>query len=179
MVLVDFPSIGSVPVPVDGSVPVVVDDVVMGGRSRSRFEPYSRGTSLFSGFVSLEDGGGFASVRMGLPPTDFSEVQSLKLRVRGDGRVYQLRLRSKDAGDGLGHGARFPTTSGRWEIVTISLSDFEATFRGRPVPGARPLRESEVYEIGVLISNRQEGPFRLEIDWVRAMFRVPAPPTAS
>lgn len=162
-ILLDFPAIES--------APVIVDDVVMGGHSRSSFGPHSRDTSLFSGLVSLENGGGFASVRMGLARTDFSEVESLKLRVRGDGRVYQLRLRSEDSEDGPGYAARFETTAGQWEILTIPLSDFEATFRGRPVPEVRPLRDSAVCQIGILISDRQEGPFRLEMDWVRAIFR--------
>ena len=41
----------------------VVDDVVMGGRSYGRFSIDSEGHGVFSGNVSLENNGGFSSLR--------------------------------------------------------------------------------------------------------------------
>ena len=41
----------------------VVDDVVMGGRSNGNFELNKNGYGVFSGNVSLENNGGFSSLR--------------------------------------------------------------------------------------------------------------------
>ncbi|HBM53372.1 MAG TPA: NADH:ubiquinone oxidoreductase, partial [Deltaproteobacteria bacterium] len=42
---------------------MIVNDVVMGGVSRSQLSLSSTGTLLFEGNISLDYGGGFASVR--------------------------------------------------------------------------------------------------------------------
>ena len=44
---------------------VVVDDVVMGGRSSGNFELDKEGNGVFYGSISLENNGGFSSLRHG------------------------------------------------------------------------------------------------------------------
>ena len=41
----------------------VVDDIVMGGRSNGKFEMSDDGHGVFHGAVSLENNGGFSSIR--------------------------------------------------------------------------------------------------------------------
>ena len=64
----------------------VVNDGVMGGISSGRMRPVGDDVAAFSGHVSLENNGGFASVRTVLEPGDLSAFAGLALRVRGDGR---------------------------------------------------------------------------------------------
>ena len=73
-----------------------VDDVVMGGVSRSAFGIAEPGIARFSGNVSLENFGGFASVRT--PPRDWdtASATAFVLRVRGDGKQYKFTLRTGD-----------------------------------------------------------------------------------
>jgi hypothetical protein len=143
-----------------------VDDVVMGGVSRSRFEQAEPGVARFSGEVSLEQGGGFASVRT--PPRDWGAqgARALLLRVRGDGRRYKLTLRTDDAFDGVQYQARFEPAAGEWTVVQLPLADFTASFRGRPVSGAPPLDPAAIRALGFMISDRQAGPFELLVDWI-------------
>ena len=145
----------------------VVNDGVMGGRSTSDVERTDRDTLRFSGHVSLENNGGFASTRTELGPVDLSAFEGVALRVRGDGRRYQLRLRMQ-TGDRIAYKAAFETEPDRWSEVHLSFDDFVPTFRGRRPPDAPPLDPGHIGQLGFLIADRREGPFELEVDWVRA-----------
>ena len=143
-----------------------IDDVVMGGVSASGLKPTSHGTAIFAGEVSLERGGGFASVRSSAAPRALADARALVLRVRGDGKRYQLRLRTTSAHDGLSYLAPFETQPGRWMEVTLEAGDFHASWRGRRVPDAPPLALREVQSFGLLIADRQAGRFALELVWI-------------
>jgi NADH dehydrogenase [ubiquinone] 1 alpha subcomplex assembly factor 1 len=140
----------------------VVNDGVMGGRSTSTVQEDSTGTIVFAGDVSLENNGGFASVRLPIAALDLSAFGGLRLRLRGDGNRYQIRLRTDDRFDGIAYSARFQTT-GEWETVEIPFAAFEPTFRGVRPRGAPPLDPSRIRQLGFLIADEQAGPFRLEV----------------
>ena len=70
-----------------------INDGVMGGVSTSRLRS-TGGAMVFEGEVSLENNGGFASLR---GPVRFSEESAaLLLTVRGDGQRYKLTLKLDD-----------------------------------------------------------------------------------
>ena len=116
-----------------------IDDVVMGGVSHSALQPYSRGVACFGGVVSLERGGGFASVRTEPRKWRTAGAQSFVVRCRGDGRRYKFTLRTDDGLDGAQYQSRFQPPRGEWAEVALPITSFEASFRGRPVAGAGPL----------------------------------------
>lgn len=145
-----------------------VGDRVMGGVSTGRLRAPSGGPAVFDGEVSLEHGGGFASVRSPAGPFDLSRARALLLRVRGDGRAYKLGLRTDPGFDGPSWQAAFRPAAGQWEDVRIPLDAFSAVWRGRPVPGSPPLDAAAVVRLGLVVGDRQAGPFRLEIEAIRA-----------
>lgn len=145
-----------------------IDDRVMGGVSHSRLLGAPSGIAIFEGHVSLENNGGFASVRAWLQRRDLSQFDGLALRVRGDGRSYRLRLRTNQGFDGIAYQARFETTGDGWEEILVPFTAFEPTFRGRTLSDVEPLNLASVYQLGFMIADGREGEFRLEIDWVRA-----------
>ena len=151
----------------------IVNDGVMGGLSSSDLELTDSGTALFSGFVSLDNNGGFASIRGTFQSMDLSEYEGVKLRVRGDGRVYQLRFRMDDGVDGVAYMAEFETRQGEWMEHEIPFESFMPRFRGRVPRGSGPLDPSQIRQVGFLIGDKKEGPFQLEIAWVRTMDRSP------
>ena len=63
------------------------------------------GVGVFRGVVSLENGGGFASVRSEPQDHDLSTFDGLVLKVRGDGKRYRFRLRTSRAFDGVSYQA--------------------------------------------------------------------------
>jgi monofunctional biosynthetic peptidoglycan transglycosylase len=147
----------------------VVNDGVMGGRSTSDIELTDEGTGMFSGYVSLENNGGFASIRATFESLDLSPYSGLALRVKGDGRSYQVRLRLGGSFDGVAYSAAFETDPGEWQEIRLPFTEFEPTFRGRRPRGAGPLDPSRIRQVGFLIGDKREGPFRLEVAWVKPL----------
>ena len=144
----------------------IVNDSVMGGISRSTLQEHEDGYAQFSGTVSLENNGGFASVRARTQrPMDLSDFEGISVRVRGDGKTYSLRLRTVKNGrlTRYSYEARFATTSGEWETYKLAYSDFSPVFRGNPVRGNPDLNSDAILEIGFMIQDGQEGPFRLDV----------------
>jgi NADH dehydrogenase [ubiquinone] 1 alpha subcomplex assembly factor 1 len=140
-----------------------VDDVVMGGRSSSRLV-HEAGRCVFSGKLSLENNGGFASVRCAPSELGLEGATRLGLRHKGDGKTYKLRLRMDGKFDGVSYEARFETMAGEWMETHIELSEFRPVWRGNPVPDAPALDAARVRSITLMISDKQSGPFRLELD---------------
>ena len=106
--LVDF----ATTTPFDAWQPI--DDVVMGGVSRSQFKQASHGIASFSGLVSLDHGGGFASVRTKPQAWATGGAEAFMLRCRGDGRQYKFTVRADDGFDGVQYQARFAPPRSEW-----------------------------------------------------------------
>ncbi len=145
---------------------VAVNDVVMGGMSRSAFETARPGIARFRGVVSLENSGGFASVRTAPRRWDSSGASAFVLRVLGDGHAYKFTVRTDDGLDGVQYQSRFTPVAGEWQEARLAVASFAATFRGRSVPGSPPLDPARVRALGLMISDRQAGPFELLVDWI-------------
>lgn len=141
-----------------------VDDVVMGGRSSSRMKHSGKGTTTFTGDLSLENSGGFASVRTSGERCSLAGAKSVTLRVRGDGKAYQLRCRTNSRFDGVSYQATFKTRADEWVDVTLDLADFVPKWRGRLVEDALPLDPAAVRGLGLMITDKQAGSFRLELE---------------
>ncbi len=139
-----------------------IDDAVMGGRSSGAMVVEGE-HAIFAGEVSLENGGGFASVRSEPVRLDLSEFSGLSLRIRGDGKRYSLRLRTTEAFDGVTYELRFDTRAGEWETIEIHFRDMEPYFRGQHVDGYPPLVPAKIRTLGFMIAGKQQGEFRLEI----------------
>jgi hypothetical protein len=150
----------------------VVNDDVMGGVSISRFV-LTNGVARFSGAVSLQNNGGFASVRSLTAPQDLGRCQAFVLRVRGDGRRYKFTVRTDPSFDGPIYQAPFTTRTGEWEEHRLPLKAFVPTFRGRVLSGEPLVDPAKVTSMGFLISDQQEGPFQLEIAWIKSALASP------
>jgi len=145
-----------------------INDTVMGGISESRAFTTPDNTAIFQGFVSLENSGGFASIRTIPRQFDLKGYAGIMIRVKGDGKNYRLRLRTEDDFDGVAYQATFPTRSQEWIEVRLPFSEYLPVFRGRIVSDAPKLDQSRVRRIGFMIADKQEGTFVLEIAWIRA-----------
>lgn len=139
-----------------------IDDVVMGGSSRSEFriEP---DTGVFVGDLSLDNEGGFASVRSPIGPWDLAACDGIELEVRGDGRRYKARLKNDGALDGVNYQASFDTKRDTWMTLRLPWRDFLPVFRGWRVPDAPVLNLAHVATVGLLVADKQAGKFRLEV----------------
>jgi NADH dehydrogenase [ubiquinone] 1 alpha subcomplex assembly factor 1 len=145
---------------------ITVNDGVMGGLSKGGPE-VKDGSLYFTGTLSLENNGGFSSVRTAKANYDFTGKTALVMRVRGDGRKYQLRL-ATDAlfrGSAISYGAEFATEKDKWIEVKVPFEALSPSWRGRKLDGP-PLDLSKVDELGLLIGDKKAGPFAIGVDWI-------------
>ncbi len=141
----------------------VIADGVMGGASTARLGS-TAGSMVFEGEVSLANNGGFASCR---GPVVFpARSATLRVTVRGDGQRYKLTLKPDDGPDTAQYQAAFVAPR-EWQTLRFAPSDFVASYRGRPA-AALPLRFAAMRYLGVLISDRQAGEFRIELKSVES-----------
>ena len=145
----------------------VVNDDVMGGVSASGFH-LTNDVALFRGKVSLDNNGGFASVRSLPARHDLAGCDAFFVRVRGDGRRYNFTACTDRSFDSPIYQCVFATKEGQWEEHRLPFKQFVATFRGRVLPSTPPLGAAKVTSVGFLISDKQEGPFQLEVAWIKA-----------
>ena len=142
---------------------IIVDDVVMGGKSSGSFKLSNDGHGLFEGSISLENNGGFSSVRYRFKRKLIKESTKIILKLRGDGKQYQFRIKS-NTGDYSSYISPFSTT-GEWQEIEILLKDMYPSFRGRRLD--QPNFSSEyIEEITFLIGNKSQEQFKLLIDQI-------------
>jgi monofunctional biosynthetic peptidoglycan transglycosylase len=146
-----------------------VNDGVMGGVSDGRFRITERQTLEFYGTLSLENNGGFASVRSRPRTLGLQTGDTLVARVRGDGREYQLNLYTADRMMAFSYRAPVKTRTGEWLEVRIPLDAFEATSFGRVIRGAGPVDPRSVTAVGFLLAEKTPGPFLLEVAWIKVL----------
>jgi uncharacterized surface protein with fasciclin (FAS1) repeats len=145
-----------------------VNDNVMGGISEGGFRISEDNTLVFSGNLSLENRGGFTSIRTRPADLNLDGYDRIALRVKGDGRTYYLNLMTSSRRTASSYRAPIKTKNGTWQEVRVDLNDFVYTSFGRIVAGAAPLKASDVQSVGITLADKKAGPFRLELSWIRA-----------
>ena len=147
----------------------VVDDVVMGGRSTGQFKIDSEGHGVFSGNVSLENNGGFSSLRYRFEKISTHENSKIVIRLKGDGKQYQFRVKS-NRNTYYSYTTTFKT-SGDWENINIDLKDMYPTFRGQILNMPR-FNENSIEELVFLIGNKKNESFELVLDKIDIIHSV-------
>jgi hypothetical protein len=140
---------------------IIVNDVVMGGESSSTIKLNEEGHGVFEGRISLDNNGGFSSVRYRFPKKQIKLFHSIMIRVQGDGKSYQLRVKS-DSNQYYSYINPF-TTTGVWQEIEIPLKNFYPSFRGRRLNQPNFSQDS-LEEITFLIGNKKNENFKLVID---------------
>jgi hypothetical protein len=147
-----------------------VNDPVLGGRSTSTVA-FGDGGLVFSGTISLENNGGFASAR-GPDNPDIGRkaagATSLLVRALGDGKTYVLRVGV--GGQPWSYIQRFSTEAGVQRIYELPVAGFQPVgMRLDPAPNApQVLDPSSISEVSVYILDKQQGPFELTIRGIDA-----------
>ncbi len=143
----------------------IVNDGVMGGRSDAQ-GLIEDGTLTWTGTI-VTAGGGFSSIR-GPVDGELDGATSLTLRVRTDGRRYELL--ADDALDGrtrVTHYNPIDVVGEEWQEVSVPLTAMEARVFGNPVT-ADPFAPELATQIGVILADGLDGEFTFEIDWIDA-----------
>ena len=144
-----------------------VNDGVMGGRSVGKLKTTDDGMMKFYGTLSLENNGGFTSIRSGRMNIEMQPEDGFRVRLKGDGRTYIFNLYPRTRRMAFSYRASLPTVAGEWTEVVVPLKDFTPTSFGRRVQNKSPLSPDQISGIGFMLSDKKPGAFELEIEWVK------------
>jgi NADH dehydrogenase [ubiquinone] 1 alpha subcomplex assembly factor 1 len=144
-----------------------VNDGVMGGVSEGKFKITDKKTLEFFGRLSLENKGGFASVRTKAKKLGLEKGDTVVAKVRGDGREYMLNLYLNKPLIAFSYRATVQTKKDEWIEVKVPLDTFEATSFGRVVKDAGAVKPEEVNALGLMLSDKKAGAFKLEVESIK------------
>ncbi len=156
-----------------------LDDVVMGGVSQSSIRLVEN-AALFSGHVSTENSGGFASVRSRNfePPFNLSGYEGVQLRLKGDGQRYKFMLRAETRWDGTAYCDSFDTVDSEWITVRIPFAALLPVFRAKTLADAGPIDTRCLYSFQIMLSKFEydgalnpkfvPGSFQLQLESIKA-----------
>ncbi|WP_418601961.1 CIA30 family protein [Mycolicibacterium sp. SCSIO 43805] len=147
-----------------------VNDPVMGGMSTSSIA-FGNGGLMFSGVISLENNGGFASARSPQNPDigrRAAGAKALRVHAEGDGHTYMVKVGI--AGQPWSYIQRFPTEAGVPRIYDLPLDGFEPVGkRLKPAPDAPPTMDpSTIDQLAVYILDKQQGQFDITVTAIDA-----------
>ena len=144
-----------------------INDGVMGGVSEGKFKIIDTKMLEFFGTLSLENNGGFASVRTMARKLGLEKGETLVARIRGDGREYTLNLYTNKPLVAFSYRAAVPTKKDEWIEVKVPFDKFEATSFGRPVKDAGAVKQDEINALGFMLGDKKAGAFKLEVEWIK------------
>ena len=142
-----------------------VNDNVMGGISKGQVERTKQETMKFLGRLSLKNNGGFSSVRSQIPDFTLAGYDGLMLKIRGDDRYYSVLVTT------LERGRTWQTkfkTSGKWQIVKVPFKKMQMSVMGWRPNASPEIMGNIIRAIGFIIADKNETPFTLEVDWIKA-----------
>lgn len=108
---------------------------------------------------------------------DWSQFNTLYLRVRGDGRPWMVNIRQDtefiQRKNQMYSYFMFTRGGPYWQEVKIPFSKFFFSNQGRIRDGQSPLVVDKISSIGLTLADKVDGPFFLEIDFI-GVFTDPA-----
>uniref|UniRef100_A0A8C4UQ70 Complex I intermediate-associated protein 30, mitochondrial n=1 Tax=Falco tinnunculus TaxID=100819 RepID=A0A8C4UQ70_FALTI len=127
------------------------------------------GETKYSGYCSMRAKplvGSFARKKY----YDWSNFNSLYLRVRGDGRPWMVNIYTdpyfSHQKDDLYNYFMFTRGGPYWEEIKIPFSKFFLSSRGRVQDDQHPIWLDKISTLGLTIGDKVDGPFQLEIDFI-------------
>ena len=142
----------------------VVLDGVMGGLSTGEVEQ-SAESIIFRGSVSLENNGGFASLRTPYQPYDLSSYTTVTVRYKSTGQDFGLTLNKYKNFWRPQYKTNLPMTGGEWKTITCNLSDFGTYRLGEPMEGSPDKDDlASIIRLGLISNTKVATDFEIEID---------------
>ena len=143
----------------------IVNDGVMGGLSSSK-AIVKDDKIIFNGNVSLENNGGFASLRSPVKNYDFSNFNGLEIRLRTDGKSYSISMKETSYYTGYFYTASFETKAEEWMTIKLPFDQFKLYYFGKRMNSSSQIPIDKIKEISFLIGDKQEGDFQVFIDYI-------------
>lgn len=144
----------------------IVNDGVMGGLSSSN-AIVKDDKIVFSGNVSLENNGGFASLRSPVKDYNFEKFSGIEIKIKGDGKRYSMSMKETTYFNGYFYTISFETKRDEWIDVQIPFDKFKLYYFGKETNSSKKIPLNNIKEISLLIGDKQAGEFKAEIEYLK------------
>lgn len=144
-----------------------VNDGVMGGRSEGEIE-YNETALVFSGATSLENNGGFSSMRSDYQKWNLDEYKGIRMKVKGTSdRKFSFTLAARKPWYMPSYKHDFKANDNEWTIIEMPISDFYQTRMGEPTGKDLEVSTvSTIEQMGIILYDKKAGKFTLEVDYI-------------
>lgn len=144
----------------------VVNDGVMGGLSQGN-KVMTENSILFKGVISLDNNGGFSSLRRSLSDKNLTQYNKIEIRYRSTGISKALSLSVSRRWYIPNYKISLEGTSGKWKTKTIKLSDFKKHSLGKPMnESLKKEKIKDVVRMGIITDEKKYGDFEFEVDYI-------------
>lgn len=145
----------------------VVVDGVMGGRSSAELSSTSKSIVL-SGNISLENRGGFASIRTPYEKYNLNGYTQVSIRYRSTGQAFAVTLNNNRRFYLPRFKHTLPNTDGQWSEVSLRFDDFKKMRFSEELGGGPSSSElKKIIRLGIISNDKVAGPFTLEVDYLK------------
>jgi len=144
----------------------IVNDGVMGGLSSSKVN-VEDAKIIFSGNVSLENNGGFASLRSPIKDYNFENFSGIEIKIKGDGKRYSISMKETTYFSGYFYTSTFETKKDEWVTIKIPFDQFKLYYFGKEIKSDKKIPLNNIKEISLLIGDKQSGSFKTELDYIK------------
>ena len=151
----------------EGSQWKVINDGVMGGLSKGKLL-IKQETMLFQGNVSLDNYGGFTSMKSPFEKMDLSDFEKVKIRMTASGQTFSMTFETDETWFAPYFKAPLATISNEWQVIEVSLDQFKQYQLGQS--DGRAINKGDlanVFRLGIITSQKKAGTFELEVDYIR------------
>lgn len=143
----------------------VLNDGVMGGLSTGK-AAFTKSALVLKGTVSLENNGGFASVKSPFEATNLADYKTVTVRYRSAGQTMALTFETSERWYDPTYKAMLPTSKD-WSTATFELKDFQQYKIGRASGATMSNQNQEdVIRMGFMTADKKAGDFMLEVDFL-------------
>ncbi|MEM9824291.1 MAG: CIA30 family protein [Bacteroidota bacterium] len=151
----------------DGNDWEIINDGVMGGLSKGEFE-FTDHTLKFYGSVSLDNYGGFTSIKSPFKTFDLGLAQKVKIRYKTSNQSIAINLENSKEFYKPYYKLNLEDTNDEWKSVEIEINQFKGYSLGQEV-STKISKEflKSVQRIGFITSQKKEGKFNIEVDYLK------------
>ena len=146
---------------------LIINDGVMGGLSQGSAylaEEYIQ----FEGTISLENNGGFSSLRSRFQAMDLSAFDKVEIKYQLEGQPFAFVMETDQRWYMPNFKKQIPATDGEWATVEIDLFEMQAYRIGRPQN--RYLNKEnleEIIRVGFISDGKKAGDFKMLVDYIK------------
>ena len=145
----------------------VINDGVMGGLSKGS-KRLTTNSLLFKGVVSLDNNGGFSSLRYPFSDKNISKCNEIEIRYRSTGISMAFTIAVSRRWYIPNYKIRLNKTSSEWITKTIKLTDLRKHYIGKPMNETLKKETlKEIVRIGFITDEKKYGDFEFEIDYIK------------